>query len=118
MLDGNELKADVILMNSKTFNKLLLPNATSVGDPVASETVINGYTYASIFGRKVVVTNKVSLVGDVIYAFAPQEYFGNFYILNDLKFWVDKKRNIITWGCYETIGAGIGNTKSVVKITW
>ena len=86
MLDGNELKADVMLMNSTTFNKLLLPAATSVGDQVGSETTINGYTYATIFGRKLVVTNKTSLVGDVIYAFAPQEYLGNFYILNDLKF--------------------------------
>jgi hypothetical protein len=118
MLDGNELKTDVLLMNSKTFNKLLLYPATSVGDQVGSQVVINGYTYATLFGRKLIVTNKVDLVGDVVYAFAAQEYLGKFFILNDLKFWVDKKRNIITWGAYETIGGGIGNTKGVVKITW
>ena len=118
MLDGAELKAETMLMNSKTFNKLLLYDATSVGDQVGSEVQINGYTYATLFGRKLIVTNKVGLVGDTIYAFTAQEYLGNFFILNDLKFWVDKKRNIITWGCYETIGAGIGNTKSVVKITF
>jgi hypothetical protein len=118
MLDGAELKTDVLLMNSKTFNKLLLYPATSVGDQVGSEQYINGFTYSTLFGRKLVVTNKVGLVGDKIYAFAAQEYFGKFFILNDLKFWVDKKRNIITWGAYETIGAGIGNSKSVVSITW
>jgi hypothetical protein len=118
MLDGNQLKTDVILMNSKTFNKLLLYNATSVGDAIGSEITINGFTYSTLFGRKLIVTNKTDLVGDAIYGFAAQEYFGKFFILNDLKFWVDKKRNIITWGCYETIGGGIGNTKGVVKITW
>jgi hypothetical protein len=118
MLDGNQLKTDVMLMNSKTFNKLLLYDATSVGDQIGSEVMINGYTYATLFGRKLIVTNKVDMVGDVIYGFAAQEYLGKYFILNDLKFWVDKKRNIITWGAYETIGGGIGNTKSVVKITW
>jgi len=118
MLDGVELKTDVLLMNSKTFNKLLLYDATSVGDAIGSETYINGFTYSTLFGRKLIVTNKVDLVGDAIYGFAAQEYIGKYFILNDLKFWVDKKRNIITWGAYETIGAGIGNTKSIVKITW
>ena len=118
MLDGNELKVDVLLMNAKTFNKLLLYPATSVGDQIGSQVTINGYTYSTLFGKKLVVTNKVDLVGNAIYAFAPQEYLGKFFILNDLKFWIDKKRNIITWGAYESIGAGIGNTKAVVKITW
>jgi len=118
MLDGNELKTDVLLMNSKTFNKLLLYDATSVGDQIGSEVMINGYTYATIFGKKLIVSNKVSMIGDFIYSFAAQEYLGKYFILNDLKFWVDKKRNIITWGAYETIGGGIGNTKSVVKIGW
>ena len=118
MLDGNQLKADVMLMNSKTFNKLLLYEATSVGDAIGTETTINGYTYATLFGRKLIVTNKTDLVGDEIFAFAAQEYLGKYFILNDLKFWVDKKRNIITWGAYETIGGGIGNTKSVVRIYW
>ena len=118
MLDGNELKTDVLLMNSKTFNKLLLYDATSVGDQIGSQVTINGCTYATLFGKKLIVTNKTDLVGDEIYAFAAQEYLGKYFILNDLKFWVDKKRNIITWGAYETIGGGIGNTKSVVKISW
>jgi len=118
MLDGQELKVDTLLMNGKTFNKLLLYPATSVGDQIGSQVTINGYTYSTLFGKKLIVTNKVDLVGNAIYAFAPQEYLGKFFILNDLKFWIDKKRNIITWGAYETIGAGIGNTKAAVKITW
>lgn len=118
MLDGNQLKADTLLMNSKTFNKLLLYPATNVGDDMGGSTIVNGYTYATMFGRKLIVTNKTDLVGDEIFAFTAQEYIGKSFILNDLKFWVDKKRNIITWGAYETLGGGIGNTKSVVKITW
>lgn len=118
MLDGNKLKADTILMNTTTFNKLLLYDATSVGDDIGGQLVINGYTYSTLFGRKLIVTNKTDLVGDSIYAFTSQEYLGNFFILNDTKFWVDKKRNIITWGAYESVGAGIGNSASVVRIDY
>jgi hypothetical protein len=118
MLDGNELKVGTLLMNKKTFNKLLLYPATSVGDQIGSQVTINGYTYATLFGHNLIVTNKTDLVGDEIFAFAPQEYFGKFFILNDLKFWVEKKRNIITWGATELIGGGIGNIKAAAKITW
>jgi len=118
MLDGNQLKAETLLMNSTTFNKLVLYPATTAGDQIGSEVMINGYTYSKLFGRNLIVTNKTDLVGNAVYAFTSQEYLGNFFILNDLKFWVEKKRNLITWGAYESIGAGIGNTKSVVKMTW
>lgn len=116
MLDGNELKADTLLMNKEMFNKLLLWDATTTGDKVGSEVIVNGYKYSTLFGRKLIVTNKTDVVGDEIYAFAPQEYLGKFYILNDLKFWVDKKKNVITWGAYETIGGAVANADGVAKI--
>ena len=116
-LDGNFLRAEVILMSSTMYNRLFLYNATTVGSAVGGEIIINGYTYSTIFGRKLVVSNKTDLLGNNIYAFTAQDFFGQFLVLNDTKFWIEKKKNIITFAAYEHIGFGIGNTKACAKIT-
>ncbi|MBC8437015.1 hypothetical protein H8D85_01680 [bacterium] len=121
MLDGKELRAETILMSTVMFNKLFRWDATSVGDAVGSELSVNGYTYASLFGRKLVVSNKVDLLSSAtdhhIYAFAAQEFLGNFNVLNDTKFWIEKKKNVISFAAYETLGIGIGNTSACAKLT-
>jgi hypothetical protein len=115
----DRLKTDVVLMNNQDYNNLLLWNATSVGDEVGREITVNGYTYATLFGKKLIVTNKADLVAQgTMYAFAAQEFLGNFFILNDTRFWIDKKKNLITWSAYESIGMGIGNIRSVASVTW
>lgn len=116
-LDGNELRCEVLLMDVKMYNRLFLYAATTVGDAVGSEMHINGYTYSTLFGRRLVVSNKVSLLNNKIYAFTSQDFFGQFLILNDTKFFIEKKKNIVTWSAYEIIGLGIGNTKSAAKLT-
>jgi hypothetical protein len=116
-LDGDNLKAEILLMTTTMFNKLLLYPATTVGSAYSSEVQINGYTYATLLGRRVVVSNKVDLIGNTIYAFTHQDFFGQFLIMDDTKFWIDKQKNIITFAAYETIGMGIGNTRSVSKLT-
>ena len=118
VLDGNQLKADTILMGAEMYNRLLLWPASNAGDSYGTEVTINGYTYSTLFGRKLIVSNKSDLVPDKrIFAFAAQEYLGKFFILNDTKFWVKKDKNIITWAAYETIGMGIGNSKACAKIS-
>lgn len=117
ILDGQKLKTDTLLMNSKTYNKLLLYPATTAGDTFGTEVLVNGYTYSTLFGKKLVVTNKTDIVGDnKVYAFTAQEYFGNFFILNDTKFWIQKQKNIVSWAAYETIGMGIGNVNAVARM--
>jgi hypothetical protein len=117
LLDGNELRCEILLMDSTMYNKLNLYAATTAGSPEASEVFVNGYTYASIFGRKLVVSNKVSLLQNKIYAFTSQDFFGQFLVYQDTKFWIEKKRNIITFSSWESIGIGIGNTKSAAVLT-
>ena len=99
------------------FNRLFLYNATTAGDAVGSETHVNGYSYSTLFGRRLIVSNKKDLLENKIYAFTAQDFFGSFYVLNDTKFWIEKKKNIISWAAYETIGLGIGNTKSCARLT-
>ncbi len=115
----DRLKTDVVLMNNQDYNDLLLWEATSVGDQVGLEITVNGYTYATLFGKKLIVTNKADLVAQgTMYGFTAQEFLGNFFILNDTRFWIDKKKNLVTWSAYESIGMGIGNIRSVAKVEW
>ena len=118
-LDANSLRSETILMSSTTFNRLFLYDSTTVGDAVGSEMSVNGYTYSTLFGRKLVVTNKADLLGgasEKMYVFAGQDFLGQFNILNDVKFWIEKKKNIISWAAYESIGMGIGNQKAVASL--
>jgi hypothetical protein len=118
VIDGAKLKSDVILMNNQTFNRVLNMEATNAGDQIGSELIINGYTYSTLFGKKLIVTNKSEYcANDAMYCFAAQEYLGKFFILNDTKFWIKKDKNIITWSAYETIGMGFGNTKGLAKVS-
>ncbi len=117
VLDGNELRTELILMDTKMFNRLFLYDATTVGDAVGSETHVNGYSYATLFGRRMIVSNKVSLLDNKIYAFTAQDFLGQYCVLNDVKFWIEKKKNIISFAAYESIGIGIGNTKACAVIT-
>ena len=105
-------------MNQADFNKFMALPATTIGSGVAGEQYINGFKYDTLLGKKLIVTNKGDLVPEKsIYAFAAQEFLGKFFILNDTKFWVEKKRNLIKWSAYETLGMGIGNIQGVAKIT-
>jgi len=120
-LDGSELRAETLLMSTVMFNKLFMWDATTVGDAVGSEVSVNGYSYSTLFGRKLIVSNKVSLLQSGagkhrIYAYTAQEFLGNFFVLNDTKFFIEKKKNVISFSAYETLGMGIGNTKSMGRI--
>ena len=116
--EARRYKVDTILMNEQDFNLILLWAASEMGDNFATEITVNGYTYATLMGKKIIVTQKGELVPPgSMYAFAAKQFMGHSYILNDTHFWIDKRKDIITWSAYETIGAGIGNVYSIAKIS-
>jgi hypothetical protein len=120
-------------MNSKMHNKLIQFEASNVGDQIGGETFVNGFRYPTLFGKKVVVTNKkrwnsvtingesfgagTDLVPDnMIYIFAPKPFLGKAYTLGDTQFFVDKKRNLITMEAWEHIAMGLANVNALGKI--
>jgi hypothetical protein len=116
-LDGDKLRCEYILMDSTMFNRLLLYTASDLGDTFQSDVTLNGFTYSAFLGRKLIVSNKKDLLDNTIYAFTTQDFFGQFLILEDTKFWIEKKKNIVTFAAYEEIGMGIGNTRACAKLT-
>jgi len=117
MIDYDALEVGCVLMNQVDFDDWLVQPATDVGSPMASEMTVDGYKYPTIMRRKLVVTNKhdILLPGE-IWAFAPPAYLGNFFILNDMKFWIKKEADLIIWKTWEYIAEGFGNIKALAKL--
>jgi len=117
-LDTDELAVGCILMHKADWDDFMTQEAAIIGSPLASEIVVNGYKYNTILGHKLVVTIKSSIVapGD-IYIFTDPKYLGNFYILNDTKFYIEKRADMVSWQTWEYVGMGYGNLRSCAKMT-
>lgn len=117
MIDYDQLIVGTVLMNTVDYDDWLIQPATEIGSPLASEITVNGYKYPSILNRKLVITNKHDIVlpGE-IWAFTDAAYLGNFFILNDVKFWIKKEADLVIWKTWEYIAEGFGNIKSVGKL--
>ena len=117
--DAKRYDTDTVLMNRVDYNKILLWRSDDRGNGFAENVTLNGFTYTKLFGKKIIVTQKGELVPPgTMYAFAAKPYIGHAYILGDVKFWIEKKRNVITWSLYEIIAYGIGNCFAMAKVTW
>lgn len=112
----NELELEYILMNKKDFASIYLWE--NLGSSLSHEVIPGGYKYETLNGIKIVVTNKSELVpAGSIYGFTHQSFFGDFFILSDVKFFIKKEFDMISFFAKENIGIGIGNTKGVAKLT-
>jgi len=117
LLDGNRLRSERVLITEVDHDDVLSWTVTDFGDRITSETVVDGYKYNTLLGRKVVRTVKTDILrpGNV-YVFTAPQFFGKFYILNNTKFYIDKIANVITWQSWEDIGMGVINIASVRKL--
>ena len=118
LINYDKLAVGCLLMNVADHDDWLVQPATDIGSPLASEMTVSGYKYDSIMKKKLVVTNKSSIVpAGTIWAFTEPAYLGNFFILNDTKFWIKKEADMIIWKTWEYIAQGFGNIRSIAKLT-
>jgi hypothetical protein len=118
LIDEDELAVGCVLMHKSDHDDWLTQPATEIGDSLASEVTVNGYKYNKILGHKLVVTIKGSIVPPgTVWIFCEPKYLGNFFILNDTKFFIKKEADMITWMTWEYIAAGFGNRRAVAKLT-
>lgn len=115
---GSRLRCNQILMTDTDFEDISSWVVSDVGDKVASETTIDGYKYKTLVnGTSYTKTLKTDILrpGN-IYGFAAPEFLGGFLILNKLKFYADKERNMISFEAWEDIGVYVANVTGVRKI--
>lgn len=117
MLDSNRQRVDTILMTSTLFDDILGLEFTDLGDKLASEILVNGYSYNNLLGHKLVTTIKDNIIpNNEVWLYAPPDFLGKFFILNNPKFWIDKEANLVRFQAWEDIALGIRNSKSVAVL--
>ena len=113
------VKTSAILMAQEDFNKLSLIPASIIGNDAATQQYVNGFAQEKLLGKNIIVTNKRDIVpAGTMYAFTTPEHLGVNYCLNDVKFFIEKKRNLIKMSSSELVGSGIINGKGVAKLTF
>jgi len=117
MIDGNRLRAEMVLITEVDWDDILQWTVEDFGDKLQSETTVDGYKYNLLLGRQYTRTIKTDILrpGNV-YCFTKPDFFGRFYILNNTKFYIDKIANLITWQSWEDIAISVINIAAVRKL--
>jgi hypothetical protein len=104
-------------MTSQDWDDILQWTVEDQGDKIQSETVVNGYKYNLLLGKRYVRTIKTDILrpGNV-YCFTSPDFLGRFYVLNQVKFYIDKVINIIKFVAWKDVGMSIVNIASVRKL--
>ena len=113
----------MLMTKSLYYEALDLP-ATSVGNDVASRHYDLGIeAEEKLWGIPVISTIKKEIVDDAagtvrrsVYIFAPQNYLGCFFLLQDATLYIKQEADIIEFWSYAAPGIGIGNTKAVSRL--
>lgn len=122
-LVGRRLPVGKILMTKENYYEALDLPATSVGDAVASRHYDDGIEKEEmLFGLPVVSTIKSDILTPQaggrfsFYVFTPENFLGNFFLLQDATLYIKQEADIIHFHSYAAPGIGIGNTGSVVRV--
>ncbi len=114
-------KPGKILMSHALYLQMLREPATQLGDAVAAKHFNTG-SMDSFYGFEIITTIKGDILssvegqnlGDVVAVFAPEEYLGQFYSLQEPTVFLKAEADMIEFQIYESIGIGIGNAKGFV----
>lgn len=115
-LDDDELAVGTLLMTKSMFNSwLALPNS-EIGSVLNSEIAVDGYKYNTIMGQKLITTVKNNIVyPNEIWCFAQPDFLGKHYVLNNVKFYIDKRANLVEWQSWFDLGMGFGNVRALAR---
>jgi hypothetical protein len=118
-MTAKKLPIGKMLMSKTTFMEALKFDYTDVGNDIVSRHYDKGLEGEDkLFGVPVVTTIKNDIIPDnVIYLFAPENYLGNFFLLQDATLFIKQEADMIEFWSYSSPGIGIGNTKGVIRLS-
>lgn len=116
---GRKVPVGKMLMTKELYYDVLGLPATSVGDDVASRHYNDGAeNEEKLWGVPVITTIKNDIVANnEIWIFSPENYLGNFFLLQDATLFIKQEADIIQFWSYAALGVGIGNTASITRLT-
>jgi hypothetical protein len=113
------------LMTKELYYDAINLPATAVGNEIAEGHYREGIEKEErLFGMPVVTTVKSDVFQTVLgssrtaFVFSPENFLGNFFLLQDATLFIKQEADIITFYTYESIGLGIGNRLSFQQINF
>jgi hypothetical protein len=116
-INAYEKKPASLLMTEPDYTDLIQWTIQELGHDLTSSSVEKGLPLNTLFGYKFIRTIKTRILrqGNV-YCFTEPDFLGVFYVLNKVKFYLDKKVNKIMFCAWEDIGMCIVNVSSIGKL--
>ena len=116
---GRQVPIGKLLMTKELYYEALKLPAPDVGNNIASRHYDDGVEEEEKLRGIPVVT---SIKNDVlapkdIWLFSPENYLGNFYLLQDATLFIKQEADLIEFWSYSAPGLGIGNTKGITRMT-
>jgi len=117
ILNTTERLPRTLLLTKADYTDVLQWSITELGNKWTEDTLQNGLALNMLFGMKVVQSLKIKVLrqGNV-YAFTEPDFLGKFFVLNKIKFYLDKELNKIRFAAWEDIGSAIINIASIAKL--
>ncbi len=117
LLDGNRLQSESVLMTTVDWDDVLQWTMEDTGSQNQSESMVKGLLQNTLLGKKVIRTVKTDILrpGNV-YAFTSPDFLGRFFLLNAVKFYLDKVINLVKFVAWKDIGMSIVNIAAVRKL--
>jgi hypothetical protein len=118
-LIANQLPVGCVLMTQQMYADLLKQPATQVGSPAGFRLVAGRAGLDNFFGFKIITTIKNDILPKYqAIVFAPPQYLGQFYLLQDAMVFLKTEADMITFLTYEAVGAGIGNVNGAIVLNF
>jgi hypothetical protein len=122
MVDRKQPIGKLLMTKSLYYEAIDLP-ATSVGNDVASRHYDEGIeAEEKLWGIPVVSTIKHEIVNGTdgdrrsVYIYAPENYLGCFFLLQDATLFIKQEADIIEMWSYAAPGIGFGNDRAIQRI--
>lgn len=114
---AKQLPVGKILMTQEMYADFLAQPATQIGSDAASALFMGQTGLTTPYGHQIIVTNKNDILpNNRMIVFAPTQYLGQMYILQDAMVYLKTEADMLTFRTYESVGIGIGNVNGAMII--
>jgi len=117
VIDSRRLETAVFVISSVDWDQVLAWTVEDVGSPAQSQTLYEGMTNNKLLGKRFVRSIKTDILrpGN-IYGFTSPEFLGRNYILNNVKFYIDKVINLVKFVAWKDVAMSLINIASISKL--
>lgn len=114
---AKQLPVGKILMTQEMYADFLAQPATQIGSDAASALFMGQTAVATPYGNQIIVTNKNDILpNNRMIVFAPVQYLGQMYLLQDAMVYLKTEADMLSFKTYESVGIGFGNVNGAVVI--